>query len=136
MIDEDIALLKRISRAKYLKEYKEQRKKHFKELKITLDMKTYKELQKEALKYSLSPNKLIVKQALAYKDGNYLVPSDTNKNLQQLIFLFRNIANNINQIAKQSNIFKKLIGTNSIVTNLQILEKEVINFIQKPPSKL
>ena len=31
--------------------------------------------------------------------------------------------------------FKKIIGTNKFITNLKTLEKNVIDFIQKPPLK-
>jgi len=127
--------IKKIYRAKYLKKYKQQRKSKFKELKITLDIKNYEKLKNEALKYKITPNKLIVKQALAYKNSNYLVPKNIDDDLKQLIFLFRNIANNINQATKHSNIFKKIIGTNKFITNLKTLEKNIIDFIQKPPLK-
>ena len=124
--------LKKVQRISYLRNYKKNRKKYVKELKITLSIKEYEILKKESTKYGITPNKLIINQALAYKNSNYLVPNSIDKDLKQLIFLFRNIANNINQIAKHSNIFKKLIGTNKIVTNLAILEKNVIEFIRKP----
>jgi len=124
--------LKKVQRVKYLKDYKLKRKKHIKELKITLSVKEYEVFKKEATKYGITPNKLIINQALAYKNSNYLVPKSIDEDLKQLIFLFRNIANNINQIAKHSNIFKKLIGTNKIITNLATLEKSVIGFIKKP----
>ena len=131
----DYALLKKIRRAKYLKNYKEQRKKHFKEVKVTLDIKSYKEFQRLAKLHDTTLNKQIVAQAIAYQNSNYLVPKDINDNLVKLIYLFRNIANNINQIAKHSNIFKKLISTNKILTNLKSLEMELIEFIRKPKLK-
>lgn len=70
--------------------------------------------------------------ALAYTHKTYLVPKDTKDELQTLIFLLRNIANNINQIAKNSNIFKTLLSTKSILSNLKDLENNVKDFINKP----
>ncbi|MEA2017116.1 MAG: hypothetical protein U9N59_01600 [Campylobacterota bacterium] len=46
--------------------------------------------------------------------------------------MMRNIANNINQIAKNSNIFKTLLSSNKLLTKLQELEKAVIDFIHNP----
>ena len=57
---------------------------------------------------------------------------ETKQDLQQLIFLFRNIANNINQIARNSNVFKTLLSSNKLLTRIKELESAVINFIQTP----
>ena len=124
------------SRTEYLKAYRVKRKKHFKELKVTIDIKTFNALKVQAKKYNLTPNKLLLKQALCYTQSNYLVPNDTNEKLVKLIHLFRNIANNINQVAKHSNIFKKVLSTKAVVTNLARLEKELVAFITQPPQKL
>jgi hypothetical protein len=73
----DIELLKqerKIKRANYLKQYKADRKKDVKELNVTLSIKEFNNLKKEARKYGTTPNQLILTQALAYKEDNYLVP--------------------------------------------------------------
>lgn len=44
----------------------------------------------------------------------------------------RNIANNINRIAKKSNIFKTLISGNSVLTRLKELESSIVKFINNP----
>jgi hypothetical protein len=49
-----------------------------------------------------------------------------------LIYLFRKVWNNINQIAKKVNVFKSLIDSRGVMKDLKKLEQEVKEFIEKP----
>lgn len=125
--------LQKLKKIEYLKEYRKRYKKRVKRITLTLNLKEYQELEKEAKNENISINQLSKKMIFAYKNQSFLLPKNLNENLREFIFLVRNIANNINQIAKQSNSLKLAFNIPKIFKNLQDLEEQVKKFVSNPP---
>jgi len=81
-----------------------------------------------AKKEDISPNKLILNMAIAYRDQQQLVPKSLKKRLDEHNFLIRNMANNLNQIAHSSNIFHDAEKQN-ILKNLEHLNQAVADLV-------
>lgn len=116
------------------KEYLESYKNKIKKVSITLTNKEYLELEKLAKSYKLKPTTFFKKVYLKSINNENILTADTSKELKSLIFLIRNIANNINQIAHSSNIFK-FISTSKINKNLADLESIIKGFVNNPKSR-
>ncbi len=74
----------------------------------SLTKSEYKELKKSAEKAGMTATLFLKKACFAYMGNKYIVPSGTNRLLQEIIILLRKAGNNLNQIATKSNTFKKL----------------------------
>jgi len=66
--------------------------------------------------------------AIAYRDTEYYIPADLKNSLDDFGMLIRNIANNINQIAHSTNIFRD-VDANRVFQHLADLDKQVQDFI-------
>ena len=89
-------------RKTYLKKYKQE----IKRVSITLTNQEYQELLKLSKKAKVKPTTYLKNSYLSNKNKTYFLSEEIKKELQSLNFKIRNIANNINQIAHSSNIFK------------------------------
>lgn len=121
----------KIKRAKYMRtEYKKQRKR----VDCILTNDEYKQLSKQARKHWLKVTSFLRESAFAYIDQKYLIPDDIQEKLEQNMFLLRNIANNINQIAKHTNTTHKLSILNAYKMKRLIhgLEDQIKKFITSP----
>lgn len=118
-------------RRDYFKNYESK----FKRVSLRFTPKEFKELQEESKKYSLTPTGYLKKLYLAKRDKKELMSQELESSFKEFVFLLRNIANNINQVAKQSNTFKKLLNPTKLKSNLKELESLIKEFIQNPKSK-
>ena len=114
-------------RKSYLKKYKQETKR----VSITLTNEEYQELLKLSKKARVKPTTYLKNSYLSNKDKTYLLSGDLKAELQSLNFAIRNIANNINQIANHSNIFKAVSNPKAIKEKLQELEELILNFVTK-----
>lgn len=120
-------------RARYMRtQYSTTRKR----VNCTLTFREYQQLVQEAKTLGKSPTAFIREATFAYIENRQLVSSGVETELATLVFLFRNMACNINQIAKHANTYKKLkvVDVLALSRTVQELERLVIEFVEKPIS--
>jgi len=115
----------------YQKSYRQEYKKYKKRLSLTFDTEEYQSL----LSHFTDDNSKITKQLkqtlLSHANNKPIIPKATQEKLNEFVFLIRNIANNTNQLAKQSNILKYVISSKNVFKQLHALEQSVKEFIGK-----
>ncbi|MGH1540676.1 MAG: plasmid mobilization relaxosome protein MobC [Arenicella sp.] len=114
---------KTYQKAKYI-----ERKSTHKKVAVTMTLSEFKSFSRLAKKEKMTPNRLILSYATAYRDGQQLVPKALKKRLDEHNFLIRNMANNLNQMAHSSNIFHDAEKQN-ILKNLEHLNKAVTDLV-------
>jgi hypothetical protein len=73
--------------------------------------------------------------AIAYQQESFLLPQSQLDKLDEFVYLIRNIANNINQIAHHSNSVKTVVDDGRVFEHLKSMEDQVKNFITQPYKK-
>ncbi len=117
---------------KYWKAYKNRTK----QISLTLSLDEYKMWQQAAtLQGRKSVGQQIKAEALAYRDQAHLPELDTQHYLSDLIRILRGIGNNLNQLAHQSNSFKRMIGEREAIKMLRELENTADGFTRAVKKK-
>ena len=98
---------------------------------VTLNETEYRELEKRALNENVRVTTLVKNMTLAYHQGQAIIPENLQTELQELRFLLRNVANNINQIAHHSNTIKGLVDENGLLLEVQKMEKTIYAFVNR-----
>lgn len=121
-------------RAAYQKAYWSvyKQKKRRRQPRINLTEGEYEIFDKQAKIEKTSVSTLIKNMALAYHQQSFLVPQSHTKKIDEFIYLVRNIANNINQIAHHSNSIKSVVDEGRVFEHLKSLEDEFKDFISEP----
>jgi Bacterial mobilisation protein (MobC) len=96
---------------------------------VTLTPAEYSELEKRAKAEGVKPTTLVKNMAIAYHQGQAITPEPILKELQELRFLLRNVANNINQIAHHSNTVGRLVDENGLLGEIQKMEATIMGFV-------
>jgi hypothetical protein len=96
---------------------------------VTLTPTEYRELTKRAQAEGVKTTTLVKNMAMAYHQGQAVVPEAVQSELQELRFLLRNVANNINQIAHHSNIIHRLVDENGLLLEIQKMETTIHDFV-------
>ena len=96
---------------------------------ITLTPAEYSELEKRAKAEGVKPTTLVKNMAIAYHQGQAITPEPILKELQELRFLLRNSANNINQIAHHSNTVGRLVDENGFLDEVRKMETTINEFV-------
>ena len=93
-----------------------------------------KVLENKSKEYGLTKSECLREAAFAHMEKQYLVPDSIGTELSTLVFLFRNMACNINQIAKHANTYKKLkvVDVLTLSKTVQELERLVTEFVENP----
>ena len=117
----------------YWSAYKAKKTRH--QPRISLSDAEYKLFNQLAKAEGVSVSKLIKNMAIAYLQQSFLVPQSQTDKLNEFVYLVRNIANNINQIAHHSNTVKSVVDNGRVFDHLKSLEDQVTEFIQKPYKK-
>jgi hypothetical protein len=89
----------------------------------------YEEIEQRAKKEGVKPTTLVRNMTLAYHQQTPIVPESIKEELQELRFLIRNVANNINQIAHYSNTIQRLADENGLLLEIQKMEKTINDFV-------
>lgn len=113
----------------YNKQYQTEYKERVKRVKITLSLFEYAEIEKRAKAEGVKPTALVKNMAIAYHQQAPIMPEVIREELQELRFLLRNVANNINQIAHHSNTIKRLADENGLLLEIQKMEKTINDFV-------
>ena len=116
---------------KYHKEYKKEYAKTHKNIAVSVTLKEYEDLEKKAKKENVKVTTLTKNMAFAYMQQKTFVPSDIGERLDDLRFLIRNVANNVNQIAHNSNLVGKLVDENNFLMEIKKLEDAVFDYTKK-----
>lgn len=74
-----------------------------KRINCTLTKAEYAAVEKRAQRLKMKPTACLKALALAYSEQSYLVPANVEAKLEAVVFLLRNIANNVNQVARRAN---------------------------------
>jgi len=113
--------LEKLKRARYMRDDYGKRKKR---LNLTFNYSDFVKVEQEARSTGLTPTAFLRDSVLAYL-GNSRLPSEkTANNFSEMVFLLRNMANNLNQIARQANTVQGLsfggfLRTKSVLKNLE-----------------
>lgn len=112
-------------------------RKKFKHFTCKVSPEEFKKITQHAHKTGLKPTSFFKKSAFAYLEQKFLVPQDTKIELQTLVFLIRNISNNLNQIAKHANKAQQLSFPHFFKAQRNIFELEdlIKDFVKNPPLK-
>jgi len=114
-------------RKKYIKEYQEKTKR----VSITLTNSEYQLLEKESKKIGVKPTTFLKHNFLNSVENKKNISLEDKESLKEFVQVVRGIGNNINQMAKHSNIFYTVLNKKKVFKNLEELEKEVIKFTHK-----
>jgi hypothetical protein len=113
------------NRKLYNKEYSQRTNR----VSLTFTNAEYAELEKRAKAENVKPTTLVKNMALAYHQQSPIIPETIKEELQELRFLIRNVANNINQIAHHSNTIQRLADENGLLLEIQKMEKTINDFV-------
>jgi hypothetical protein len=116
------------ARSEYNKKYKAEYASRSHRVAITLTASEYSELEKRAKAEGVKPTTLVKNMAIAYHQSQQIPQEPILKELQELRFLLRNSANNINQIAHHSNTVGRLVDENGFLDEVRKMEQIVQDF--------
>lgn len=119
------------NRKEYYKKYNQEKRKNLKDVHIYLTDDEYNYFEKVAEKEGLKVATIIKMMALIQAEKTYYLPKEIQENLNEFVFLIRNIANNINQIARHSNTIKALTDEHGLLSWLKQLEEAVKEYVKK-----
>lgn len=91
----------------------------------------YRQIEKLSAAVDIPPAVLIKRLSLAAINGERFLSADSEEELQSVRFLIRNIANNVNQMAKHSNTLKKVVDENQLLAELRQLETLVHDYVSQ-----
>jgi hypothetical protein len=121
----------------YFKEYKTDYLKSHKKVEVYLTLSEYEEFKKVAneLGYGNKIGKVVKEFAQDYRQNRYKYPPELKENLDNLTFLLRNVANNINQMAHISNATKRVVDDYKIFEYLKKMEDSIKQYVNTKISK-
>lgn len=118
-------------RKQYYKKYNKEVRKKLKDVHIYLTQDEYDFFNQIAEKQEIKVSKLIKTMALSQAGKTFYLPKEIQEKLTEFVFLIRNIANNVNQIARHSNTVKSLVDENGLLSYLRNLENTVKEYVKK-----
>jgi len=121
----------------YFKEYKKDYLKSNKRVEVYLPLSEYEAFQKIAKEqgYGNKVGKVVKEFALDYRKNRYKYPPELKENLDNLTFLLRNVANNINQMAHLSNSTKQVVDDYKIFEHLKQMEDSINRYVNTKVSE-
>jgi hypothetical protein len=113
------------------------RKKRTKYVNCALSLDEYDSLKECAEKSGRKPTKFLREAAFAYMGQHYLVPKNIDAKMANLVALLRNVAGNINQIARRTNRWQKLTVIDLLQARslLSKQEEAIKEFLSNPTLK-
>lgn len=95
---------------------------------ITLSDSEFEKLKKISLKEGVKHGDLVKASLMNFLESTQYIPTSVQEELQELRFLIRNIANNVNQMAWHSNRVKYVVDENKIFLELQKLQSVIFEY--------
>jgi len=114
-------------RREYLDNYQEQRKR----INLSLCLADYKKVEYLAQQMSLKPTSFVYEVVQEKLGHNPHLSPNIQKELSEVKYLIRNIANNINQVAHHSNRLKIMVYENDLLMELKKLEETIVTYVHK-----
>lgn len=113
--------LEKLKRARYMRDEYLLGKKR---LNLTFNSSDFVKVEKEAEITGLTPTAFLRNSVLAYMKNTRLPCQLAESNFSEMVFLLRNMGNNLNQIARQANTIQRLsfgdfVQTKSVLKNLE-----------------
>ena len=112
-------------RRAYNQEYKAEYQARTHRVSLTFSQAEYRELVDRAKGEGVKVTTLVKNMALAYHQGVVIQPETVTQELQELRFLIRNIANNINQMAHHSHTIGHMVNENDFLNEIRKLEESI-----------
>lgn len=112
------------------KTYRQSYNASVKYLNVSLPLKTHAALLLKAKQHNLAATTYFRNLALKAFYAELIAPPEIEQELHELTLLIRNIANNVNQMARYSNTVRKLIDEQKLLRELQQLELSIKNYTQ------
>mgnify|MGYP004008141751 CR=1 FL=1 len=111
--------------------YRQERAKY---VNCALSLAEYVELQRQAKTAGCPPTTYLRRAAFAYLENQKIFPKAIEERMRELVFLLRNMANNLNQIAHRTNQRTKLGIFDAVQARKTVLELEnaIKAFINNP----
>ena len=121
----------RLKRKIYMRDYWRKYNQRKKYIKCSLENSQYQSLEQYAKKAGMKPATFLRAAAFAYMNQRQLLPKSVTDRLPSLISFIRNIANNLNQIARHTNTFKKttIYDLLKARNNVLAFEDKILSFI-------
>lgn len=118
------------NRKEYYQKYNKEVRTKLKDVHIYLTQQEYDFFKQTAEKQEIKVSKLIKTMALSQAGKTFYLPKEIQEELSEFVFLIRNIANNVNQIARHSNTVKTLVDENGLLSYLKDLETTVKDYVK------
>lgn len=115
------------NRREYFKNYKEQRKR----INISLCLSDYQKVEFLAEKMKLKPTSFVSSIVQEKLEKSPHLSPEIQKELTDVKYLIRNIANNINQIVHRTNTLKVMVEENALLMELKKLEDTVKAYVSE-----
>lgn len=125
-------------RREYQRKYKTEYKAVAKRVTVTFSRAEYKKIETTAAEQGVKVAALLRARALGEASPTSASASPQGVKradaVKEVIFILRNIANNINQMAFHSNLLRQVLDINEPLLALARLEDEIIAFLKKHSS--
>ncbi|MCG7549035.1 plasmid mobilization relaxosome protein MobC [Pseudoalteromonas sp. Of7M-16] len=112
-------------RREYFKNYVDQRKR----ISISLCSADFRKVEYLAEKMEMKPTSFVGHLVQQKLGKNPTLAPEIHKELTELTYLIRNIANNVNQIAHRSNTLKVMVDENALLMELKRLEDVIKGYV-------
>jgi hypothetical protein len=117
-----------MDRKTYLKSYLKDYRSRCKCVNLVIPAADYKRLEAAARREGKRPTQLLVEIGLSHLDETVYVPAEIAAEMRTFVFLVRNIANNLNQIAHHTNTVRKAADAGHVFARLKELERRVEDY--------
>ncbi len=118
------------NRSAYQKSYRQKHSEEYRRISISVSNAEYSALKRFAQRENIKVTTLVRDFAFAGLSNTRYVPKGLRSELEQLGFLVRNIANNVNQAAHYSNSLRRVADENGLLQCIKNLEDTVHEFVQ------
>jgi len=115
----------------YQKKYRQEHRRKHKRISLTVNFAEYSAFQFRASQENCKVTSLVRKFAFDGLTQQLSIPQGIENELQELRFLIRNIANNVNQAAHHSNIIHQLVDEQALLQHIKSLEDTIQNFTEE-----
>jgi hypothetical protein len=125
-----------MSKKEYYQQWREASKKTHKRVELNLPISEYEAflaiVESQNKKQNVSA--LIAEMAINYRDNKTTIPESLEDSLKEINIAIRGIGNNINQIARNSNIYQE-VDKKMFFDNLKELNLRVNDFVKREIKK-
>jgi len=104
------------------------------QISTVIGLEEFREIEALALPLKKTVAQLVMLQSRAYRQSEFIPSAEMIERLDEIRLLIRSIANNLNQLTRLSNRWKRFIQSDQrqVTQMLQTLETEAFQMIRKP----